>query len=108
HGGNDEGQRADEYRDRIVDFLDDRYWIHDCLAEYAERSGGNDDGYDREHQEVHRQAGEVPEPHLALALGEAGEIAEVEQQCSEIGNDQYHGIGHGTERLEGTEWLYSA
>ena len=61
---------------------------------------GHDHGHDREDEEVDRQPEEVADLHRPLALREAGEVAEIEQQRGEVGDDQDGRVRHRAEGLD--------
>ena len=50
-------------------------------------------------EEVDRQAEEVADLHLPLGFAEAGEVAEVEEQRREVGDDEQHGVDHVADGL---------
>ena len=54
-----------------------------ACAEHFERARRDDDGDDREDQEVDRQAEEIAGLHGRLVFSEPGEVAEVEQKRRE-------------------------
>ena len=61
-------------------------------------AGGDDHGDDGEDDEIDRQAEEIAGLHRSLVSREAGEVAEVQQQCGEIGDDQHRRIRHVADR----------
>jgi hypothetical protein len=94
HGGDDEGDRAENHDKRIADLLDDQNRVHDGFAENLHRSRGHDNGDDGEYEEIEGQPQQVAELHDGLILAEAREVAEIEQERREIGDDQHRRVRH--------------
>ena len=78
HGRHDERHAAEDDGELVVDLGHDLHRVHDHRAEHLGAAGGHDHHDDREQHEVHRQAEEVADLHLAFALREAREVAEIE------------------------------
>ncbi len=104
-GRGDEGDAAQQNRERGIDALHGFDRVGDQLAEHRHGRGGADDGKQGEHHVIHWESPEIALLDILVGVAVSGEVAEIQHRAGEVRHDERDGGDHHRNGLRETEGL---